>query len=146
MIVRRFPHQMKKSSKQFSSTHTHTHTHTQTEELVDWSLSSLLPDDTVLDVGTGTGCIGISLLCSSPSLKVYGVEPGDEARLLTMDNVERFKPEFEGGGWYMGVVGDTAEGILGRLRKGEMSEVSLRRKAPTLKRQRFTSLRACTRS
>ena len=48
----------------------------ETEELVDWVLSNLHDQDRVLDIldiGTGSGCIAISLAKNIPTARVSGI-------------------------------------------------------------------------
>jgi release factor glutamine methyltransferase len=62
-----------------------------TETLVDRVLE-LLPDDaegTVVDVGTGSGCIAIALAAERPGLRVIGVDLSDDALEVAGRNVER---------------------------------------------------------
>ena len=49
----------------------------ETEELVDWVLSNLHDQDRVLDIldiGTGSGCIAISLAKNIPRARVSGID------------------------------------------------------------------------
>lgn len=65
----------------------------ETEELVDWILkchagrseeSSLK----ILDMGTGTGCIAISLAKNLPNAKVYALDVSEEALKIAKQNAE----------------------------------------------------------
>ncbi|GMI48748.1 hypothetical protein TrCOL_g11147 [Triparma columacea] len=81
----------------------------ETEELCGWAIDFM--NETggevicrkVLDVGTGTGCIGISMACEVQGVKVSGVEKDDNAKVLTEENVEAFKEQFGEGSSYEGV-------------------------------------------
>ena len=75
----------------------------ETEELVDWVVEDTKgrPSTTgepgaanVLDVGVGSGCIGLSILTSIPSVKLSGLDPNPEAVTLTRRNIEKFESGF----------------------------------------------------
>ena len=52
-----------------------------TETLVDAALSLIPPDEEffVADIGSGTGCIGLSLAMQRPKLKLYAVDTSPQA-------------------------------------------------------------------
>ena len=81
----------------------------ETEELVEWAKDWMEGEGNggkrwrVLDVGTGTGCIGISLAKECKGVKVEGVEICRLAKELTEENVEIFRVEFGEGSEYGGV-------------------------------------------
>ena len=64
----------------------------ETEELVDWILKSLtgIKDQPLklLDIGTGTGCIAISLAKHLPNAHVYAVDVSPEAIKVAQENAK----------------------------------------------------------
>lgn len=60
----------------------------ETEELVDWILSKHRKDQTIniLDVGTGTGCIAISIAKHWPHAQVYALDISKEALDIAKEN------------------------------------------------------------
>lgn len=62
----------------------------ETEELVEWSiaLAKILPAENLhmLDIGTGTGCIPISLAKSLPTSNIEGCDVSEEALGVAKDN------------------------------------------------------------
>ena len=59
----------------------------ETEELVDWILGqNKHKEATILDIGTGSGCIAISLAKYLPKAKVYGLDISAEALLVAKQN------------------------------------------------------------
>lgn len=64
----------------------------ETEEMVSWILKTLTSNDTpqqVLDIGTGSGCISITLKLKSPGLKVYAIDISAEAVMTARANAEK---------------------------------------------------------
>lgn len=65
----------------------------ETEELVAWVLDWLKQysgmQPAILDIGLGTGCIGISIKAKSPRVHLYGLEISSEALMLATANAER---------------------------------------------------------
>ncbi|HEX8577766.1 MAG TPA: peptide chain release factor N(5)-glutamine methyltransferase [Flavobacterium sp.] len=65
----------------------------ETEELVEWILSdnfntSLLKNLSVLDIGTGSGCIAIALAKHLPGARVFAVDVSEEALTTAKRNAE----------------------------------------------------------
>ena len=61
----------------------------ETEELVETVLKTLGPGAArVIDVGTGTGCIAVTLAAENPSLEVIAVDISDDALALARENAQ----------------------------------------------------------
>ena len=61
----------------------------ETEELVDWVLSNLHDQDRVLDIldiGTGSGCIAISLAKNIPTARVSGLDISEKTLEVAQEN------------------------------------------------------------
>jgi release factor glutamine methyltransferase len=66
----------------------------ETEELVVWVLEALrsfspLSSPRLLDIGLGSGCIGITLKKKWPGLQLFGLEKSPSALALAMENAEK---------------------------------------------------------
>ncbi|NNC50216.1 MAG: peptide chain release factor N(5)-glutamine methyltransferase [Flaviramulus sp.] len=61
---------------------------TETEELVEWILkqSDKLKETTILDIGTGSGCIAISLAKHLPKAKIFALDVSEEALHIAEQN------------------------------------------------------------
>ncbi|NMH89453.1 peptide chain release factor N(5)-glutamine methyltransferase [Flavivirga sp. Y03] len=66
----------------------------ETEELVDWILKPLKNEQsttnryTILDVGTGSGCIAVSLAKRLPNAKIYALDVSGEALKIAKQNAK----------------------------------------------------------
>jgi len=58
----------------------------ETEELVDLVIKECKGYETILDIGTGSGCIPISLKKQLKNRLVYGVDVSEDALVLARDN------------------------------------------------------------
>ncbi len=58
----------------------------ETEELVDWILKDKLAPENLLDIGTGSGCIAISLKANLPNTKVTAWDISDKALETAQNN------------------------------------------------------------
>ncbi|WP_338378357.1 peptide chain release factor N(5)-glutamine methyltransferase [uncultured Flavobacterium sp.] len=71
----------------------------ETEELVDLILSEnskkKIPNSKILDIGTGTGCIAISLAKNLPNAKVYALDVSEKALEIAKQNAEINKVSVE---------------------------------------------------
>ncbi|WP_395046095.1 peptide chain release factor N(5)-glutamine methyltransferase [Flavobacterium sp.] len=64
----------------------------ETEELVDWIIKDLkikkFKDLKILDIGTGSGCIAISLAKNLPNASVFAIDVSEKALATAKKNVE----------------------------------------------------------
>lgn len=67
----------------------------ETEELVEWIASESAPDVRVFDVGTGSGCIAISLSRRLKSSRVWALDISEKALCIARRNGQRYAPEVE---------------------------------------------------
>ena len=78
----------------------------ETEELVAWVLEYLkksgISAPRVLDIGLGSGCIGISVKKRFPAAQLFGLEKSPEALALARENAENLL----GGGYFQFYQGD----------------------------------------
>ncbi|MEA1786331.1 peptide chain release factor N(5)-glutamine methyltransferase [Arenibacter sp. GZD96] len=61
----------------------------ETEELVAWILADLKNKETqttILDIGTGSGCMAITMAKHCPTAKVYALDVSEEALKIAMQN------------------------------------------------------------
>jgi release factor glutamine methyltransferase len=68
----------------------------ETEELVDWIIQEnlkikRLKDLKILDIGTGSGCIAISLAKNIPDAQVYAIDVSESALATAIKNTENNK-------------------------------------------------------
>ncbi|WP_299550219.1 peptide chain release factor N(5)-glutamine methyltransferase [Seonamhaeicola sp.] len=63
----------------------------ETEELVDWIIAAFKDQGSefrVLDIGTGSGCIAVSLAKNLPKAKVYALDVSNKALKMAKQNAE----------------------------------------------------------
>lgn len=70
----------------------------ETEELVDWIVSNVLKNGRsksikILDIGTGSGCIAISLAKNLPNAEVFAIDVSEKALATAQKNAERNEVE-----------------------------------------------------
>ncbi len=58
----------------------------ETEELVDWIIKDAPPATSILDIGTGSGCIAITLKKEIPGASVSAIDTSDPAIKIAMQN------------------------------------------------------------
>ncbi len=67
----------------------------ETEELVDLILTNLKEKCTILDIGTGSGCIPIAIVKSFPSIKAKAIDISSKALAIAKENAEHNKVDLE---------------------------------------------------
>lgn len=67
----------------------------ETEELVDWIIKdqSKKTSLTILDIGTGSGCIAVSLAKNLPKSRVYAIDVSEQALEIAKENAKNNKVE-----------------------------------------------------
>ena len=71
----------------------------ETEELVHWILTDYKKDRSqkdLLDIGTGSGCIPITLKKKHPQFRIFGIEYSMDAFNVTRINAKKHKVQFQG--------------------------------------------------
>ena len=61
----------------------------ETEELVAWVLRDEVRSRRLLDVGTGSGCIAVSLALGLPGAELFAADLSDEALAVAAENARR---------------------------------------------------------
>lgn len=67
----------------------------ETEELVEWIASESRPETTILDVGTGSGCIAIALHRAIKESRVYAIDISSKALDIASRNGNKYAPEVQ---------------------------------------------------
>ena len=67
----------------------------ETEELVHWVAAETPCNATILDVGTGSGCIAIALARRIAGSRVWAIDKSPAALMQARRNAERYAPEVE---------------------------------------------------
>lgn len=67
----------------------------ETEELVEWIASESRPEATILDVGTGSGCIAIALHRAIKESRVYAIDISSKALDIARRNGNKYAPEVQ---------------------------------------------------
>lgn len=67
----------------------------ETEELVRWVADETPCNATILDVGTGSGCIAIALARRVAGSRVWALDKSPEALMQARCNAERYAPEVQ---------------------------------------------------
>ena len=67
----------------------------ETEELVDWILKETSQHATILDVGTGSGCIPVSLKKNLPAAAVFGCDVSEKALHTARLNAEKNETDID---------------------------------------------------
>jgi release factor glutamine methyltransferase len=72
-----------------------------TETLVDWALALVLPDASLIDLGTGSGAIALALKHQRPELQVHARDLSDHALAVAQTNAQRLGLQiaFSQGSW-----------------------------------------------
>ena len=65
----------------------------ETEELVNWALDFIHPGMIVTDIGTGSGCIPVSIKKECADVQVFAVDISQEALSLAQENARLFNTE-----------------------------------------------------
>ncbi len=61
----------------------------ETEEMIDWILEKTKPHETVLDIGTGNGCISLALKSQQFDLNIYALDISEKALEIAKFNSEK---------------------------------------------------------
>ena len=84
----------------------------ETETLVAAALEAMLPDARILDLGTGSGCVLISLLHERPSATGVGTDLSEPALAVATRNAQRAgvaaRAAFRHADWFAGLANDMA--------------------------------------
>ncbi len=67
----------------------------ETVELVEWIVKTLKENDTVLDIGTGSGCIPVSIAKNAKTAKVTAIDISKDALNVAKKNAQQNKVDIE---------------------------------------------------
>lgn len=67
----------------------------ETEELVQWVLHDAEDGQSILDIGTGTGCIAITLQKTQPNLVVTAMDVSEKALIIAKENATKLEASIE---------------------------------------------------
>ena len=81
-----------------------------TETLVDWALELILTDHSgsIIDLGTGSGCIAVSLACERPQAQVLATDVSEKALAVASQNAEMNRAgnvRFQHSSWWNSISG-----------------------------------------
>ena len=71
----------------------------ETELLVRFVIDDHVPTPTILDIGTGTGCIAITLALEIPSSEIYAIDISDDALAVAKQNAQNLKAKVHFSKW-----------------------------------------------
>ena len=71
----------------------------ETELLVRSVIDNHIPTPTILDIGTGTGCIAITLALEIPTSQVYAIDISDDALTVAKQNAQTLKAKVHFSKW-----------------------------------------------
>jgi release factor glutamine methyltransferase len=76
----------------------------ETETLVEAALARMAPRDTLLDLGTGSGAVAVTIACQRPESRVVATDVSDAALRVARTNAQRHRcadrVELLKGSWY----------------------------------------------
>ena len=75
----------------------------ETESLVEAVLARVAPDAAIVDLGTGSGAIAVTLACERPLARIVATDVSEAALRVARANAQRLCPErieFVTGSWY----------------------------------------------
>lgn len=61
----------------------------ETEELVEWIIKNAASDPVILDIGTGSGCIAISIAKNIPNAEVLSIDVSEKALATAQKNAQK---------------------------------------------------------
>jgi release factor glutamine methyltransferase len=61
----------------------------ETEGLAEWALDAMAPDAVIADIGTGSGCLAVTLAVRRPDARVWAIDRSLPALAVAADNARR---------------------------------------------------------